>query len=132
MGKAFASEIKSFPLSGIDFLIPVPLHPEKLGVRGYNQSEMIAAGMSMILNKQMITNILSRKVYTDTQTRKSRYERFKNTEGKFEVKNSYLVENKHIMLVDDVITTGSTIESCARILLNIPGVKVSASCLAVA
>jgi len=132
MGKAFASEIFNSPVSEVDFLIPVPLHPRKLYVRGYNQSEMIASGMSLILNKRMLTDVLVRTSYTDTQTRKSRFDRFKNMEGKFEVRNNLPVRYKHILLIDDVITTGSTIESCAQALLEIQGVRISVASLAVA
>ncbi len=132
MGKAFAAEIISCPVSQVDYLIPVPLHPMKKYLRGYNQSEMIARGMSVILNKKMLTEVLFRTSFTETQTRKSRFERFINMEGKFEIKNKACILGKHILLVDDVITTGSTIEACAQVLSEIQGVRISVASLAVA
>ncbi len=132
MGKAFASEILSSSFSNVDILIPVPLHPGKLSKRGYNQSEVIAAGISSIFNKKVLTDVLIRASFTDTQTRKSRFERFKNTEGKFVVNDKFKIHQKHILLIDDVVTTGSTIESCTQALLEVPGVRVSVVTLAVA
>ena len=132
MGKAFASEILSTPLSNVDYLIPVPLHPDKLKKRGYNQSEIIASGMSIILNKEVLTGILVRSIFTDTQTRKSRFDRFKNMEGKFVVTQEKSIENKHVLLIDDIITTGSTVEACVQALLEVPGVRVSIATLGVA
>jgi ComF family protein len=132
MGKAFASEILSSSFSKVDLLIPVPLHPGKLSKRGYNQSEVIATGISGIFNKKILTDVLIRASFTDTQTRKSRFDRFKNMEGKFIVKDKLKIHQTHILLIDDVVTTGSTIESCASALLEIPGVRVSVATLAVA
>jgi len=132
MGKAFASEILSSPFSKVDILIPVPLHPGKLSDRGYNQSEVIAAGIACIFNKIILTDVLIRSTFTETQTRKSRFERFKNMEGKFIVNDKLKILHKHVLLVDDVVTTGSTIESCAQVLLEVPGVRVSVATLAVA
>jgi len=132
MGKAFASEILTSPVIEVDYLIPVPLYPKKLSLRGYNQSEMIALGMALILNKEVLNNVLIRTSYTETQTRKSRFERYKNIEGKFKVRNEVIIQDKNILLIDDVITTGSTIEACAQALMEIKGVKVSVASLAVA
>jgi len=131
MGKAFASEILSTAISDVDFLIPVPLHPRKLSKRGYNQSEIIATGISIIFNRKVLTDILIRTSFTDSQTRKSRFDRFINMEGKFVIKEMSMVEHKHILLIDDVVTTGSTIESCAQALLEVPGIRVSVATLAV-
>lgn len=131
MGKAFASEILTSAISDVDFLIPVPLHPRKLSKRGYNQSEMIAAGISIIFNKKVLTDILIRTSFTDSQTRRSRFDRFINMEGKFVVRENFTIQHKHILLIDDVVTTGSTIESCVQALLEVPGVKVSVATLAV-
>jgi ComF family protein len=132
MGKAFAAEILSSVIPEVDFLIPVPLHPGKLSKRGYNQSEIIASGISIIFKKKVLTDVLIRTTFTDTQTRKSRFDRFINMEGKFVVRDGLPIQNKHILLIDDVVTTGSTIESCAQALLNVPEVKVSVATLAVA
>ena len=131
MGKAFASEILSSSISDVDFLIPVPLHPRKLSKRGYNQSEMIASGISIIFDKKVLTNVLIRTSFTDTQTRKSRFDRFINMEGKFVVRDKSPIIHKHLLLIDDVVTTGSTIESCVQALLEVQGVKVSVATLGV-
>lgn len=132
LGKAFASEILGTEISKVDYLIPVPLHPIKLRRRGYNQSEIIASGMSVILQKEVLTNVLIRSSFTDSQTRKSRFDRFVNMEGKFVALKNAPLENKHILLVDDIVTTGSTIESCALALSGLYLVRISVATLGVA
>lgn len=132
LGRIFASEILTSDVCSVDLLIPVPLHPRKLKSRGYNQSEMIAKGMADIMNKEMLNNVLIKTSFTETQTRKSRFDRYLNIEGKFKVINEEKIQNKHILLIDDVITTGATIESCAVALLKVNGVKLSVASLAVA
>lgn len=116
--------------SDVDFIIPVPLHPKREKKRGYNQSTVIANGMAEQMKKPVQTNILLRKKETETQTKKSRDERIKNMENTFVVDPSPQIFNKHFLLVDDVVTTGATLESCAAALLEIPGSRVSIACLA--
>lgn len=116
----------------IDYIIPVPLHRKKLHKRGFNQSEIIAKGLKEFIPAQLRTDILIRKKKTDTQTRKSRYERWENIQDVFSVKNSKELNNKHILLVDDVFTTGATIEGCAIALHNAADVKISVVTLAYA
>jgi ComF family protein len=116
----------------VDTIVPVPLHPKKQKKRGFNQSEWIARGISESLNKPMLENILYRKIFTSTQTRKNRFERWQNVEGIFGVKNPEEFENQHVLIVDDVVTTGSTLEACAYELLKVSGVKVSIATLAFA
>ncbi len=118
--------------SGMDIIIPVPLHQSKEKQRGFNQSEIISAGLSEAAGLPVNSKILERKIVTTTQTRKSRYERWKNVEGIFNVTDPLKISGKHILLVDDVITTGSTLESCVNELLKTEGVKVSVVALAVA
>lgn len=113
----------------IDIILPVPLHPAKLKKRGYNQSEWIARGISESLNKPVSVENLIRRIYTSTQTRKNRFERWKNVENIFEVIHPQKLENKHILLVDDVVTTGSTLEACANELQKVKDVKVSVATL---
>ena len=132
MGKAFGAELRKSPFAIADMIIPVPLHPKKLKIRGYNQSEMIAKGLSMSLKLPVSNEILIRSESTDTQTRKSRFERFRNVEGKFLVASEELLEGKHVILADDVVTTGSTLESCAIAILGAKNTKVSILTLAVA
>jgi ComF family protein len=117
---------------GIDLIIPVPLHPSKKRQRGFNQSDIISSGLSEATGLTVDTKILERKVITGTQTRRSRYERWANVEGIFNVTDINKITGKHILLVDDVITTGSTLESCVNELLKTEGVKVSVAALAVA
>jgi ComF family protein len=128
MGKAFGAELRKSVFALADVIIPVPLHPKKLKIRGYNQSEMIAKGLNLPVNS---TSLL-RTELTDTQTRKSRFDRFRNVEGKFQVRNALDLEGKHIIIADDVVTTGSTLEACAIAILEINGTKVSILTLAVA
>jgi len=119
-------------LKEIDLIIPVPLHPSKKRIRGFNQSETIAEGLSEATGVQVATGILERASKSDTQTRKLRYDRWVNVEGIFSVAEIWRLEGRHVLLVDDVITTGSTLESCAVELLKVDEVRVSVAALAVA
>lgn len=118
--------------NGIDLLMPVPLHPRKKKKRGYNQSESIARGINSLLNLPIDTTSLYRTKQTDTQTQKQVYDRWLNVQKTFSVIHPNKLQNKHILLIDDVITTGSTLEACAESLLSIPGVKVSLLVIAIA
>ena len=133
LGRMYAFSLKSSGFtSGIDLIIPVPLHPSKRRVRGFNQSDLISSGIAEVTGLPVFTDLLVRSTVSATQTRRSRYERWTNVEGIFNLKEPETVKGKHIMLVDDVITTGSTIESCANELLKIEGVKVSVIAIAFA
>ena len=133
LGKFAASDLfDSAEFQSIDLIIPVPLHPKKLKKRGYNQSEWIGIGLSEILGKPQDTISLIRVRENTTQTKKSVFERYENTEGIFELSNKTSLIGKHILLVDDVLTTGSTLEACIRSLLQIEGVNVSVFTLAMA
>ncbi len=116
----------------IDLIVPVPLHPSKKRARGYNQSDTISDGISSATGLKVDKNALVRSKVSPTQTKRSRYERWTNVEGIFSVPDPEKLTGQHILLVDDVITTGSTIESCANELLRVEGVKVSAVALAFA
>jgi ComF family protein len=133
LGKYAACDlIDSSDFSTVDVIIPVPLHPKKYKTRGYNQSEWIGKGLSEILQKpQNITSLIRVKENT-TQTKKSVFERYENTEGIFELKDKELLEGKHVLLVDDVLTTGSTLEACIQSLQKVNGIKVSVFTLALA
>jgi len=132
MGKAYGAELRKSVFARADVIVPVPLHPKKIKIRGYNQSEMIAKGLALSLNLPVNTSALIRSESTETQTRKSRFDRFRNMEGKFMVFDISQLEGKHIILADDVVTTGSTLEACATVILEIQGTKVSILTLAVA
>ncbi len=116
----------------IDIIIPVPLHKRKQKKRGFNQSEWIASGIASVLQKPVVTGNLFRLVYTATQTRKNRYERWQNVEGIFGLRHPEALSGKHVLLVDDVVTTGSTLEACACELVKVQGIKISIATLAYA
>ena len=116
----------------IDMIVPVPLHPKKLQKRGYNQSEWIAKGIAAALQKPMDTEHLIRIKENPTQTKKGVYERWENASGIFALTSQHYFEGKHLLLVDDVITTGATIEACANTLLEGTNVKISVATLAIA
>lgn len=116
----------------VDCVSTVPLHADKLALRGYNQSDLIAEGVSAVLQVPMALDLLMRTQFTGTQTKKSRLERWDNVKDVFAVKDPTAMPGRHILLIDDVITTGSTLEACAQTLLAIPEIKVSIAAVAYA
>jgi ComF family protein len=133
-GKWFGAELKaSGRWPDVDFLVPVPLHRSKQRKRGFNQSEWIASAIALEMNTAVSTGNLVRIRKSDSQTRKSKEKRFENVHGAFQIKDPETFRNKHIMIVDDVITTGATLESCAMALINnVEGLKLSIVTLATA
>jgi len=113
-----------------EIIIPLPLYASREKKRGYNQASLIAHGVSEKLKIPVINDAIVRIKKTETQTHKSRIQRWKNMESTFEVSNPLKISGKHILLIDDVVTTGASLEACARVLLDNPGVKVSIACLA--
>ena len=133
IGKYYGKELKSSPFfNKADVIIPVPLHPKKFKSRGYNQSEIFAQGLSESLKIKNENNLLIRTHISETQTKKSRFARWKNVESVFKIIQPEKLQGKHILLADDVVTTGATFESCARKILEIPGTKVSVASIACA
>lgn len=133
LGELYANRIiqsDTFPLP--DLIIPVPLHPKKLKRRGFNQSFWFAKGLSNKFNIPVLDNILTRESESESQTKKSRYARWKNVKNIFSITNKAAIENKHILLVDDTITTGATLEACIKELEKIPDIKVSILAIAYA
>ena len=116
----------------VDLLLPVPLHPKRMRQRGYNQSEWIAYGIRSVTGIAVDTSPLSRIKKTESQTRKQIFERSENVEDIFRVENTDTLKNKHILLVDDVITTGSTMNACAEAMKAISGIRISILGIAVA
>lgn len=114
----------------IDVVIPVPLHQSKLKTRGYNQCDPIARGIALALEKSYNTNVVKRLRANETQTKKGLYERWINVKELFQVDQPQFVQDKHVLLVDDVVTTGSTLEACAGAILQVPGARVSLATLA--
>ena len=110
-------------LDDIDAIVPIPLHPKRQRKRGYNQSQKIAEGISNITKTPIIADAVIRRIYTNTQTRKNKEERAENVQGIFEVVDCNVLENKHILVLDDVITTGATCISCAETILKQSNVK---------
>jgi ComF family protein len=118
MGRLAALELSSSGFfDDIDVIIPVPLHYKKERKRGFNQSECISRGISSVCNCKIDAQSLIRTVHTKSQTRKSLYERHVNVEKIFQVVDSDALTGKHILLVDDVITTGATTSACIDALL---------------
>jgi len=133
LGKLFAQELldtKSF--AETDCIVPVPLHPDKQKKRGYNQSEEIAKGMSAAMNVPLKTDLIERAVFTSSQTKKSRFNRWENVSSVFVIPNPEKVDFKNILIVDDVVTTGATLEACAQKFIEDTQSKVSIATLAVA
>jgi ComF family protein len=118
VGQFMGVELKdSVYYKNIDFIVPVPLHKNKFKKRGYNQSEWIAIGLSSAMDIPFNTTVLYRKEDSATQTKKNRYKRWENVDEIFAL-NKGLLNGKSILLVDDVITTGATIEACAKVLIK--------------
>ena len=115
-----------------DALIPLPLFPAKEKRRGYNQATLLCKGMAEAMNIPVIDDAIIRPQHTETQTKKGRIERWKNMEGKFVLTDPDSIRNKHILLVDDVITTGATLEACGNELLKAENVRLSVATLCIA
>src|SRR5690606_21158823 len=131
LGKKYGKILLNIaPYSDIDCIVPVPLHTTKFRKRGYNQSLYFAKGLSLSMGKPLLENGFRRSRPTPSQTRKNRYQRFENVRESFEVDIPELFSDKHILLVDDVLTTGATIEGCAHALLKDKSVKVCIATLA--
>jgi ComF family protein len=116
----------------IDALIPLPLFADKERKRGFNQAKFICDGISNTTNIPVLNNSIIRKRFTETQTRKHRTERWQNVAESFALNNAQALAGKHILLVDDVITTGATLEACGNIILQIPNTTLSIATLAFA
>jgi ComF family protein len=131
IGNWFADDLKNVAiLKTIDQIIPVPLHKKRLKTRGYNQVTTFGTALSERLNIAYNPNILVRNVYTESQTKKNRTDRIEANATIFDVNFTPENFNKHFLLIDDVFTTGATLELCAKALLKIPGTKISIACMA--
>lgn len=131
LGKLTALQMqKTDRFNGIDYIIPLPLNDKKLQQRGYNQAAIIAEGISSVLNIPMLGNAVRRKLFTETQTRKDRVSRWQSMQDVFEVTDNNILKDKHILLVDDIITTGATLEACGSVLLRVHGIKLNIATVA--
>jgi ComF family protein len=133
LGQLTGEQLKQIDgLKSVDYIVPVPLHKSRLRERGYNQSTHFAIGLADKLPALVEEHNLIRVVKTATQTHKSRFARFENMQEVFVVNNPERLNGKHVLLVDDIVTTGSTLEACAQQLLKIPGLKLSITAIAYA
>jgi ComF family protein len=118
--------------TGISCILPVPLHASKNRLRGFNQSDVIAKGLSQSLALEVETDILVRIRNTDSQTRKNRAERADNVADAFSVHRPEKIRDRHVLLLDDVLTTGATLEACSKAVLAVPGTSVSIATIGIA
>lgn len=133
LSKLFAAELqKTDWFTSVDVIIPVPLHSSKQKTRGFNQSAVIARTLAEQSGKIFSENNLKRIRKTQTQTLKTRFERLKNLEQAFELMRKPELEHQHVLIVDDVLTTGATLESCALVLKDVPGIRISLATIAIA
>ncbi len=132
LGMLMGEALKKSGRFTADALIPLPLFPAKEKRRGYNQATVLCEGISATMHIPVWDQVVKRPEHTETQTKKGRVERWKNMEGKFIVHDPALLQNKRLLLVDDVVTTGATLESCGAELLKIPGVQLSIATLCIA
>ncbi len=132
LGKEMGKNLCSSCFQVVDIIVPVPLHLQKFRKRGYNQSEWIARGVAGMMNKPIDTQTLVRHASTSTQTRKKRFERWENVDSGFGLTNPDSFAGQHILLIDDVITTGATLEACIHAIQTSPEAKVSIATLAIA
>ncbi|PSR12691.1 MAG: ComF family protein [Bacteroidetes bacterium] len=133
LGLQYGRQLKEQPhFQTIDAVVPVPLHPQKQHQRGYNQAAEFGKGIAEGLAIPLWPEALARDLYTSTQTKKSRLDRIENVLAAFTLNQPQLLAGKHLLLVDDVLTTGATLEACATRILEAPGAKVSMVTLAMA
>lgn len=115
--------------TSIDALVPLPLFPSRERKRGYNQATVLCNGIAQVLKKPVLKNVIIRHQQTESQTNKNRVERWQNMEGRFQLIDDEQIAGSHVLLVDDVITTGATIESCGRVLMQAANLKLSIATL---
>ena len=134
LGYNYGLELSEYGiLKDLDYIVPVPLHPNKMRERGYNQAACIAEGVSQALEIPVVTKYLVRKEHKSSQTIKSRIQRFESIFDSYQVQEGWQLSDSHVLLVDDVITTGATLEACAlRIKEQAPGCRISMLTLAIA
>lgn len=133
LGQMLGSELKqSKTFKDIDFVIPVPLHPKKKKIRGFNQSEIIGKGIAETYGCELATKYLIRNVHSSTQTKKSRFNRWENVKSIFDIHHKEELINKSVLIIDDVITTGATIDASASCLKHIKGIKIYIASIAFA
>lgn len=132
IGNWLGTEMKeSNQFTNIDYIVPIPLHKNRLKERGYNQVTTFGKTLAKILDVSYIENVIIRKSANKTQTHKGRFDRWKNVTELFYITNVSFFENKHILLIDDIITTGATIESCYNELIKTKNIRISVAVMAI-
>ncbi len=131
LGRMMGMALRDSAFASADLILPVPLHRSKRFQRGYNQCDSICEGLSFSLGIAWDRDVLEKTLGSSSQTDKSRFNRWRNVEGIFRVKRPERIRGKHILLTDDVVTTGSTLEACANAILEVHGTKVSIATLGV-
>ena len=129
LGRMMGESLEKSHRFDVDALIPLPLFPAKEKRRGFNQATILCNGMAEHMNIPVLDDVIIRPQYTETQTKKGRIERWLNMEGKFILKNPNAIHNKHILLVDDVVTTRATLEACGSELLKAQNVRLGLATL---
>lgn len=133
LGTMYGNDLRqSRDYDSVDLIMPVPLHKSKELKRGYNQVDLFCSGLSSTMKIPWIKNNLQRIRATETQTHKTRFERWQNVGTVFQITEPSAIEGRHVLITDDVITTGSTLEACTNAVLAIPGTRVSIATIAYA
>ena len=131
LGRMMGDQLKRSTRFNVDALIPLPLFPAKEKRRGFNQATLLCEGIAENMNIPVLDKVIIRPQHTETQTKKGRIERWKNMEGKFVLVKPKAIYNKHVLLIDDVVTTGATLEACGNELLKAENVRLSIATLCV-
>lgn len=129
LGRLLGRSLQESRFNDIEALVPLPLFPSKEKKRGFNQSQVLCEGITEILSIPVLNDVIVRIADTETQTKKNRVERWQNMEGKFELIDPQAVKGRHVLLIDDVITTGATLEACGRELIKAEGLRLSIATL---
>jgi ComF family protein len=129
MGRRLAASSR---FKAIDFVTPIPLSKKRIAKRGYNQALSVCNGIASVLNIPVLDNLTIRQKDNETQTQKNRLERWENMQNTFQVKDKTLIAGKNILLIDDVVTTGATLEACGEVILTTPNTKLFIATVAVA
>jgi ComF family protein len=132
LGKWLGEEISQISeYQNIDIVVPVPLHKKRMIERGYNQVAKFGIEIARRLEAKYIDSVLKKNIYNKKQSKHGKLYRWINTVETFGTQNESLLINKHVLLVDDIVTTGATIESCINVLKSIPGIRISIATMAI-